>query len=153
MAKAPRVGTKVSISLPLYIINAINAKVEHTETISIISLGILENTVLHFSALIYFLPLISKLSLKKSSFPPTLISFIPVMLCINHLYIRELLINCSSPFFFSTGFTSFAIAITTTAIITITKVVISGSIIKMVIDIATATTASVNIPSTVVNSA
>ena len=75
------------------------------------------------------------------------------MPCINHLYIRELLINCSSPFFLSTGFTNFDIAITTTAIITITNVVISGSIIKIVTEIANATTDSVNIPKTVVSNA
>ena len=142
IAKAPKVGTRVSISFPLYIINAIKAKVEHTETISIISLGIFEKTVFHFSALIYFLPLILKLASKKSSFPPTFISLIPVMLCISHLYVSDPCICLSSPFFFNTGFTNLEI---------ITKTVIIGSIIKIVIDTASETTTSVNIFKNVVS--
>jgi len=82
----------------------------------------------------------------------TLISFIPVMLCKSHLYVSEPLVCLSIPFFANIGFTNLEMTKTTKSIITITKVVIVGSITNIVTEIAIATIISVNIPNTLVNS-
>ena len=55
------------------------------------------------------------------------------------------------PFFDNIGFTNLEMTKTTKSIITITNIVITGSITKIVTEMAMATIASVNIPNMFVN--